>query len=75
MDEDDLFAGSMDIDDPAALPANTGAGHATAQGLNADEDMSEVAEIMLGLKVQTLFVFRAPYFFLILQGTANANAL
>ena len=56
MDEDDLFAGSMEIDDLAAIPANTGAGQASAHGLNADEDMSEVAEIMLGLKVQTFYL-------------------
>ena len=53
MDEDDLFAGSMEIDDPAALPANTGAVHARTPRPGVDEDMSEVAQIMLNLKVRT----------------------
>ena len=55
MDEDDLFAGSMEIDDPAAnagnnlSPAPVGTGYFGAS--RPDEDMSEVAEIMLNLKV------------------------
>ena len=52
MDEDDLFAGSMEIDDPAALPASRGAMHISAPRPGVDEDMSEVAEIMLNLKVR-----------------------
>ena len=57
MDEDDLFAGSMEIDDPAANagtalpPAPVGNGHFGAGRPGVDEDMSEVAEIMLNLKV------------------------
>ncbi|CAK0783898.1 hypothetical protein CVIRNUC_007098 [Coccomyxa viridis] len=58
MDEDDLFAGSMEIDDPGANagnappPAPAGTGHFGASRPGVDEDMSEVAEIMLNLKVQ-----------------------
>lgn len=57
MDEDDLFAGSMEIDDPASgpgpVPGGPGSsGHFVAVGRGGvDEDMSEVAEIMLNLKV------------------------
>ena len=57
MDEDDLFAGSMEIDDPGANagnappPAPAGTGHFGASRPGVDEDMSEVAEIMLNLKV------------------------
>ena len=54
MDEDDLFAGSMEIDDPAALPASRGAMHISAPRPGVDEDMSEVAEIMLNLKVRLI---------------------
>ena len=57
MDEDDLFAGSMEIDDPVANagnappPAPAGTRHFGASRPGVDEDMSEVAEIMLNLKV------------------------
>ena len=50
MDEDDLFVGAMDIDDGAPNLAG-GRGRRTA---GDDEDMSEVAEIMLNLKVRFL---------------------
>ena len=52
MDEDDLFAGSMEIDDPAATPASRAAAHVSAPRPGVDEDMSEVAQIMLNLKVR-----------------------
>lgn len=50
MDEDDLFVGAMEIDDGGngALNGAGGRGRRTA---GDDEDMSEVAEIMLNLKV------------------------
>ena len=52
MDEDDLFAGSMEIDDPAVSPASRAAVHVSAPRPGVDEDMSEVAQIMLNLKVR-----------------------
>ena len=54
MDEDDLFAGSMEIDDPAASPASRAAAHVGAPRPGVDEDMSEVAQIMLNLRVSAL---------------------
>ena len=58
MDEDDLFAGSMEIDDPAG-PSKHAHANGNANGgvrhfapARVDEDMSEVAEIMLNLKVR-----------------------
>ncbi|CAL5225940.1 g8736 [Coccomyxa viridis] len=52
MDEDDLFAGSMEIDDPGISPASRAAVHVGAPRPGVDEDMSEVAQIMLNLRVQ-----------------------
>lgn len=58
MDEDDLFAGSMEIDDPAGPPEHAHANGNAIGGVRhfaparVDEDMSEVAEIMLKLKVR-----------------------
>jgi hypothetical protein len=58
MDEDDLFAGSMEIDDPAGhfehVHTNGNVNGSVRQPAPArvDEDMSEVAEIMLKLKVR-----------------------
>ena len=52
MEEDDLFAGSMEIDDPAATPASRAGLHVSAPRPGVDEDMSEVAQIMLNLKVR-----------------------
>ena len=46
MDEDDLFAGAMDIDEGGAR-----AQQQPPRRARVDEDMSEVAEIMLNLKV------------------------
>lgn len=60
MDEDDLFVGGMDIDEGAAGGGGSAAVAAGARGgraLGVDEDMSEVAEIMLNLKVCTAPVF------------------
>ncbi|BDA51339.1 probable ethylene-responsive transcription factor 9 at C-terminar half [Coccomyxa sp. Obi] len=54
MDEDDLFVGAMDIDDGAgaAVAHAPAAAAARSRAAGDDEDMSEVAEIMLNLKVQ-----------------------
>jgi len=53
MDEDDLFVGGMDIDEGAAGGGGSAAvaPGACGRSLGVDEDMSEVAEIMLNLKV------------------------
>lgn len=53
MDEDDLFVGAMDIDDGSGAAAThaPAAAAARSRAVGDDEDMSEVAEIMLNLKV------------------------
>ena len=60
MDEDDLFVGAMDIDDGSGAAAAHAhapvAAAARGRAVGDDEDMSEVAEIMLNLKVCVPFV-------------------
>ena len=53
MDEDDLFVGAMEIDDGGNAAPNVAGGRGR-RSAGDDEDMSEVAEIMLNLKVSLL---------------------
>ncbi len=55
MDEDDLFVGAMDIDDGGNVAGpNLAVAGRQRRTIGDDEDMSEVAEIMLNLKVRYL---------------------